>query len=286
VDHSIARAVEVIGLGSQALRRIPTDERRRMRTQALSDAISADLRAGVVPVAVVATAGTTLTGAIDPLMEIADVCAEHGVWMHADGAYGAPAAGVPSLAPLFSGLERSDSLTIDAHKWLGVQKSCSLVMMSRQGPLERAFAHDERYMLHAGVAANSVDHTLEYSRPVRSLKLWLAFRLYGAATLRRWIELTAEHARMLAQALADDPRFELLNDPLLSVVCFRHLGEGDLDEHNLRLARAICDDGRVYLALATVDGKTCLRVCFMNFRTDADHVDELLSVIREIAGVV
>jgi aromatic-L-amino-acid decarboxylase len=284
--HSIARAVEVIGLGSQALRRIPTDERRRMDTEALSAAIAADLRAGVVPVAVVATAGTTLTGAIDPLVEIADVCAEHGVWMHTDGAYGGPAAGVPSLAPLFTGLDRSDSLTIDAHKWLGVQKSCSLVMMSRQGPLERAFAHDERYMLHAGVAANGVDRTLEYSRPVRSLKLWLAFRLYGAATLRRWIEVTVEHARMLAQALAADPRFELLNDPLLSVVCFRHLGDGDLDEHNLRLTRAICDDGRVYLAPATVDGKTCLRVCFMNFRTDVDHIDELLSVIRELAEVV
>jgi aromatic-L-amino-acid/L-tryptophan decarboxylase len=284
--HSVARAVEVIGLGSQALRRIATDERRGMRTQALSDAISADLRAGVVPVAVVATAGTTLTGAIDPLAEIADVCAEHGVWMHTDGAYGGPAAGVPSLAPLFTGLHRSDSLTIDAHKWLGVQKSCSLVMMSRAGPLERAFAHDERYMLHAGVAANGVDRTLEYSRPVRSLKLWLAFRLYGATTIRRWIEVTAEHARVLARALAADPRFELLNDPLLSVVCFRHLAGGDLDEHNLRLARAICDDGRVYLAPATVDGKTCLRVCFMNFRTDADHIQELLSVIRELAGVV
>lgn len=282
--HSIARAVEVIGLGSQALRRIATDERRRMSTQALADAISADLRNGVVPVAAVATAGTTLTGAIDPLSEIADVCAEHGVWMHIDGAYGAPAAGVPSLAPLFTGIERADSLTIDAHKWLGVQKSCSLVMMSRQGPLERAFSHEERYMLHTGVAANGVDRTLEYSRPVRSLKLWLAFRLYGAATFRRWIEVTAEHARMLAKALAADPRFELLNDPLLSVVCFRHIGEGDLDEHNLRLASAIRDDGRVYLAPAIVDGKTCLRVCFMNFRTDADHVDELLSVLRELAA--
>ena len=139
-------------------------------------------------------------------------------------------------------------------------------------------------MLHTGVAANGVDRTLEYSRPVRSLKLWLAFRLYGAATLRRWIEVTAEHARMLAQALAGDPHFELLNDPLLSVVCFRHLAEGDLDAHNLRLAGAIRDDGRVYLAPAIVDGKTCLRVCFMNFRTDADHVEELLSVIQELAA--
>jgi aromatic-L-amino-acid decarboxylase len=159
-------------------------------------------------------------------------------------------------------------------------------MLSRQGPLERAFAHDERYMLHAGVAANGVDRTLEYSRPVRSLKLWLAFRIYGAATLRRWIEVTTVHARTLARTLAADPRFELLDEPHLSVVCFRSLGQGDLDERNLRLARAICADGRVYLAAAVVDRKVCLRVCFMNFRTDAAHIDELFAVVAEIADTL
>ena len=284
--HSIARAVEVIGLGSQALRRIPTDEHRRMRVDVLSDTIAADRLIGVVPVAVVATSGTTLTGAIDPLAEIADVCAEQDVWMHIDGAYGGPAAGVPSLAPLFKGLERADSLTIDAHKWFGVQKSCSVVMLARQGPLQQAFAHDERYMLHAGVAANGVDSTLEYSRPVRSLKLWLAFRIYGAAMLRHWIEMTVTHTRALANALATNPSFELLNEPALSVVCFRHQVEGDIDDHNLRLARAIMEDGRVYLAPAVVDGMTCLRVCLMNFRTDYYHVGELLHVVEELAEKV
>jgi aromatic-L-amino-acid decarboxylase len=284
--HSVARAVEVIGLGRRALRRIPIDPERRMRVDALRAALAADRSAGVVPVAVVATSGTTLTGAIDPLAEIADVCAEHDVWMHVDGAYGGPAAGVPSLAPRFIGIARADSLTIDAHKWLGVQKSCSLVMLTRQGPLESAFAHDERYMLHAGVAANGVDRTLEYSRPVRSLKLWLAFRIYGAEMLRSWIEMTAEHARHLAAALSTNPHFELLNEPSLSVVCFRHLADGNLDEHNLRLARAIMEDGRIYLAPAQVDGMTCLRVCFMNFRTTAEQVGELLRVIEELAATV
>lgn len=282
--HSIARAVEVIGLGSQALRRIPIDRERRMRAEVLRESLAADRDAGVIPVAVVATSGTTLTGAIDPLSAVADICAEFGVWMHVDGAYGGPAAGVPSLAQRFEGMGRADSLTIDAHKWLGVQKSCSLVMLARQGPLEAAFAHDERYMLHAGVAANGVDRTLEYSRPVRSLKLWLAFRIYGAEMLRRWIEMTAEHARALAAGLGANPDFELLNEPSLSVVCFRHRTDGDIDEHNLRLARAIMDDGRVYLAPAQVDGMTCLRVCFMNFRTNAEQVGELLNVIEELAA--
>ena len=284
--HSVARAVEVIGLGSQALRRIPVDDRRRMRVDALAQTLAADVNSGIVPVAVVATAGTTLTGAIDPIAEIADVCGGHGVWLHVDGAYGGPAAGVPSLAPLFSGIDRADSVTIDAHKWLGVQKSCSLVMLSREGPLERAFSHDERYMPHAGVAANGVDRTLEYSRPVRSVKLWLAFKIYGAAMLRRWIEATVEHASVLGRELAADPRFELLAEPQLSVVCFRHLCDGDIDAHNWRLAQAIRDDGRVYLAPAVVDGRACLRVCFMNFRTDAGHVEELLRVVRELGDAL
>ena len=289
--HSVARAVEVIGLGSEALRRIPIDARRRMRIDLLREALVADVAAGVVPVAVVATAGTTLTGAIDPLEGVAGLCAEHGVWMHVDGAYGGPAAGVPSLAPLFAGIERADSLTIDAHKWLGVQKSCSLVLVAHEGQLERAFAHDERYMLHAGMAANGVDRTLEYSRPVRSLKLWLAFRLYGAELMRAWIEQTAAHAQALGAALAARPDFELLAEPSLSVVCFRHLPAGTaspeaLDAHNLHLARAIAADGRVYLAPAQVDGCTCLRACFMNFRTDAAHVGELLSVVEDLANSV
>ncbi len=293
--HSVARAVEVIGLGSEALRRIPIDGRRRLRVDLLRAALAADLAAGVVPVAVVATAGTTLTGAVDPLQEIAEVCAEHGVWLHVDGAYGGPAAGVPGLAPAFAGIERADSLTIDAHKWLGVQKSCSLVLMARPGDLERAFAHDERYMLHAGMAANGVDRTLEYSRPVRSLKLWLAFRLYGSELMRAWIAQTAIHAQTLAEMLAARPDFELLAEPSLSVVCFRHRpdrmagGDGDaspeaLDAHNLSLAQAIIADGRVYLAPAQVDGRTCLRVCFMNFRTDSAQVGELVSVIEELAA--
>jgi aromatic-L-amino-acid decarboxylase len=281
--HSVVRGVEVAGLGSDAVRRIPLDERRRMRPAALDAALEADRRAGIVPVAVVATAGTTLTGAVDPLDAIADVCERHGVWLHVDGAYGVPAAAVPSTAPLFAGLHRADSVTVDAHKWMGVQKSCSLVLLRREGALANAFAHEERYMLHAQDLANPVDSTLEYSRPVRSLKLWLAFRTYGAAAYRTWIERTVGHARDLAARLAADPDFELLHEPQLSTVCFRHLGADDLDAHNLRLAQAVQRDGRVYLAPAELDGRCCLRVCFTNFRTRPEHVAELVRVVEDLA---
>jgi aromatic-L-amino-acid decarboxylase len=286
--HSVVRGVEVAGLGSRAVRRIPLDAQRRMRPDALERALAADHANGVTPVAVVATAGTTLTGAVDPLDAIADVCARHGVWLHVDGAYGVPAAGVPSTAALFEGLHRADSVTVDAHKWMGVQKSCSLVMLRRAGALGSAFAHQERYMLHTQDMANAVDNTLEYSRPVRSLKLWLAFRTYGAAAYREWIERTLGHARDLAATLSEHPAFEVLHEPCLSTVCFRHAptGVADLDAHNRRLADALQQDGRVYLAPALLDGRVCLRVCFTNFRTRSEHVAELVRVVNDVAGRV
>ena len=282
--HSVVRAVEVCGLGSNAVRPIPIDGRRRMRPEALEEALSRDAAAGVVPVAAVATAGTTLTGAVDPLDVVADVCARHDVWLHVDGAYGLPGAAAPSAAPLFAGLERADSATIDAHKWLGVQKSCSAVLLREAGRLQAAFGHEERYMLHEGDIANPVDRTLEYSRPFRSLRLWMAFRVYGAARFRVWIERTLANARLLTESLRNSPEFELLNDPMLSTVCFRHVPPGvqDTDEHNVNLAREMQRDGRIFLAPASVDGRACLRVCFVNFRTTPDEVAYVLEVSEEI----
>jgi len=288
--HSVIRAVETAGLGADAVRRIPLDGARRMRVEELDAAIASDRAAGVVPVAVIATAGTTLTGAVDPLDAIADVCAEHGVWLHVDGAYGLPAAAVESAAPLFAGLDRVDSATIDAHKWLGVQKSCSVVLMREPGRLRAAFGHEERYMLHEGDVANPVDQTLEYSRPLNSLRLWMAFRVHGADQYRAWIERTLGHARHLAAAIRTRPDFELLHEPTLSTVCFRHtppgLAPADLDHHNVALARALQSDGRVYLAPAIVDGAACLRVSFVNFRTTTEAVSDVLAVARELGAVL
>ena len=282
--HSVVRAVEAAGLGRRSMRLLPLDERRRLRAEDLDAAIRRDLEDGAVPVCAVATGGTTLTGSVDPIGAMADVCAEHGVWLHVDGAYGLPAAATETARGLFAGIDRADSATIDAHKWLGVQKSCSVVLLRSGGALEAAFGHEERYMLHDADTPNPVDRTLEYSRPFRSLKLWLAFRVHGAAQMRTWIERTLEHARLLADLVRDADDFELLNDPALSTVCFRHVPEGvaDLDRHNVELAWAMQRDGRVFLAPAEVDDHACLRACFVNFRTHADEVEQVVEVAREV----
>jgi aromatic-L-amino-acid/L-tryptophan decarboxylase len=282
--HSVVRAVETCGLGSAAIRRIPIDGARRMRVDALDEALERDVAAGIAPVAVVATTGTTLTGAVDPVDPIADVCEGHGVWLHLDGAYGLPAAAAPTAAPLFAGVERADSATIDAHKWLGLQKSCSVVLMREAGPLRAAFGHEERYMLHEGDVPNPVDRTLEYSRPLRSLRLWMAFRVHGAAQFRAWIESTLANARRLTELVRAAPDFELLHDPMLSTVCFRHVPSGvaDVDAHNVALARAMMRDGRIFIAPAAVDGRACLRACFVNYRTTVDEVPLVLEVAAEL----
>ena len=281
--HSVTRAAEAAGIGSRWVRLLGLDDRRRILTDQLDEAIGADREQGIVPIAVVANGGTTLTGAVDDLDAVGAVCERHGVWMHLDGAYGLPAAATETAAPLFAGVDRADSVSLDAHKWLGLQKSCSVILLRDAGRLEATFGHEEAYIRRDAVP-NAVERTLEYSRPLRSLKLWLAFRTYGAGAFRDWIEATLERARELTRLVSEDSEFELACERTLSTVCFRHAPPGitDPDRHNRELAAAVQEDGRVYLAPALVDGRHCLRACFVNFRTRAEDVPYVLDVIREL----
>jgi aromatic-L-amino-acid/L-tryptophan decarboxylase len=272
-------------MGSANLRAAVIDGLRRMQPAALADAIAADVAGGITPVAVVATAGTTLTGAIDPLDAIADVCASHNVWLHVDGAYGLPAATAGSRAPMFDGLARADSCSIDAHKWLYLPKACGVVLVRDEEALAEAFAHEQGYLPHQQHELHAADITLEYSRPFRALKLWLAFRAHGAAQFRDAIERNLAEADLLyarAQATQD---FEVLEaPPQLSIVPIRHVpsAAADLNAHNQALAAALQSDGRVYLSSALIDDQVWLRPCFVNFRTTEDDVVALLDVAREL----
>ncbi len=285
VHYSITRAVELLGIGSQNLRSIPIDERRRMRPDALADAIDRDNELGITPIAVVATGGTTLTGAIDPIADLADVCSERGVWLHVDGAYGLPAAAVPSRRELFRGIERADSASLDAHKWLYLPKACGVVLVRRSEDLTAAFAHEQGYLPHQRHELHAVDITLEYSRPFRALKLWLAFRAHGAGAFREAIAQNLAEAELLYDTVVAEPDFEVLGPPpQLSIVPFRHVPPGveDVNAHTDRLAKALQVDGRVYLASALIDDAVWLRPCFVNFRTTEEDVMALVDVVREL----
>lgn len=285
VHYSVTRAVELLGIGSDHLRAIAVDGLRRMRPDALDAAIAGDRASGITPIAVIATAGTTLTGAVDPLGDVGEVCRRHDVWLHVDGAYGLPAASVTSRASLFAGLDRADSCSIDAHKWLYLPKACGVVLVRDAHALAGAFAHEQGYLPHQRHELHAADITLEYSRPFRALKLWLAFRVHGAAQFREAIERNLAEAELLYRHAQTTEDFEVMEaPPQLSVVPLRHAppGVGDVNAHNQALAEAIQADGRVYLASALIDGEVWLRPCFVNFRTTEDDVLALLEVAREL----
>jgi aromatic-L-amino-acid decarboxylase len=284
VHYSITRAIEMLGIGSSNLRAIPLDEQRRLIPEALAEAVDRDRADGVTPIAVVATAGTTLTGAIDPLDAIADVCEERDVWMHIDGAYGLPAASV--RPELFRGLDRASSVSVDAHKWLYLPKACGIVLVRRQEDLADAFAHEQGYLPHQQHELHAVDITFEYSRPFRALKLWLAMRAHGAQAFRDSIERNLSEARLLYDQIGMHDDLQALGPPQLSIVPFRHVPSGvdDLNAHNQRLADALQADGRVWIASALIDGDVWLRPCFVNFRTTEEDVLALMDVTLELGA--
>jgi aromatic-L-amino-acid/L-tryptophan decarboxylase len=285
--HSIRRTAELLGIGGDGVRALPIDDRRRLQPEAVAEAIRGDRRAGVVPVAVVATAGTTLTGAVDPIDDLADIAATAGVWLHVDGAYGAPAASVPALESVFAGLERADSVSLDAHKWLFVPKACGLLLTRDRADMEAAFAHVEDYFPHERGQPHAADVTLEYSRPFRALKVWLAFRVHGADALRAAIEDNVRIARGLWEELRDAADMApLAEPPVLSIVPYRPLPAGlsraAANRRVVELARALQDDGRVWVASATIDGDVYLRPCVVNYRTSAADASALIEVTRDV----
>jgi len=283
--YSVRRGIELLGIGSHNLRSVPIDNERRLSPAALRDMITSDIASGLTPIAVVATGGTTLIGAVDPINAIADVCEEFGVWLHIDGAYGLPAAATPERASAFAGLDRADSISIDAHKWMYVPKACSAVMVRDRNSLVSVFSHEEAYIPHDGAVLNAVDYTLEYSRPLRALKLWLAFMVHGADEFRAAISQNLQQAQMLYDLADASSHLEVMPiRPLLSIVPLRAVPSHvpDLNAFNAALCDAIQADGRVYLSQAVIDGEVWLRPCFTNFRTTRDDVHVTFAVIVEL----
>jgi glutamate/tyrosine decarboxylase-like PLP-dependent enzyme len=284
------RAADILGIGSHALRQIEVDDGWRMRPDALAGAIERDLAAGVVPAAVIATAGTTATGAIDPLPAIAELCERHGAHLHVDACYGGPAALSAELRPLLAGIERADSIAVDAHKWLYTPLLGGCVLVRERRWLAASFATDATYIwLHEDLRVG-VDlgmHGPDFSRGFAALRIWLSLLAHGRAAYGRRIAHDAALAGYLGELVEDHPDFELMCPVSLSICCFRYAPErlrGDdeaLDRLNERIMTAVMGDGRVYCSNAVLNGRFCLRACIVNFRTEAEHLELLLEVAAE-----
>lgn len=283
---SIAKAAALLGLGYDGVRLISVDEDFRMLPDELRRAIRADHAAKKIPIAVVASAGTTATGSIDPMNEIAEICKEFGLWMHVDGAYGA--LGSLAIPEAFRSMEKADSLSLDPHKWLYQPTGCGCLLYRDPADARRAFSHSGDYA--RALSDDPIEgfaffeESIELSRPVRALKLWLSLRYYGLNAFKDSIREDLELARKLAAAIDAEPRLERLAPVPLSAVCFRYIGASghvvrDLDTLNRAILTRVIHRGRVYISNATIRGRFALRACIVNHRTTENDV---LSVVTEV----
>ncbi len=288
---TIDRAADMLGLGTEAVRHIAVDDGLRIRSDALAEAIRADLGAGIRPAAIVGTAGTTGTGAIDPLPELAEIAAEHRLWFHVDAAYGGALGLSDELRPLLKGIERADSITLDPHKWLSTPLGSGCILVRDVQTLADSFGVYASYVHEDEEVDRGINLGFmgpQFSRGFDALKVWVSLLAHGRTAYARRIAHDIELTRYLAKRVEERPEFELVASGL-SICCFRYRPSGvDDDEYldrlNERLMTELQLDGRVYPSNAIVNGRFCLRTCIVNFRTEADDLDRLLDLSAELGA--
>jgi aromatic-L-amino-acid/L-tryptophan decarboxylase len=283
---TIDRAADVLGLGEAAVRKVAVDDDLRMRVDDLERLLARDVADGVTPAAIVGTAGTTGTGSIDPLADLARVAARVGAWFHVDAAYGGAAAVTDSLRPLLAGIELADSITFDAHKWLYAPVTTAFILvrdartLSTSFSAHAAYVEQERDVVERG--ADMGMEGLQLSRSFSALRVWVALLAHGRAALAARIEHDVELTNWLARRVEETPGLELACRPSLSICCFRYVPEGVsdqeyLDRLNMRIMTAVQADGEVFPSNAEVHGRTAIRSCIVTYRTEAHHLETLLA---------
>jgi aromatic-L-amino-acid/L-tryptophan decarboxylase len=280
---SVAKAIRVIGCQPDQVRIIPSDADLRMEVSAVRSALQRDRAAGRIPLAVVASAGTTSTGAIDPLAELADLAREAGAWFHVDAAYGGFSVLTARGKQLLRGIENADSITLDPHKWLyqPFETGCLLVRDARL--LERTFSTRAAYLQDTelqGAEVNFGERGIQLTRTARALKVWLSIQCFGVAAFRDTIDRCLDLALFAEQYIRASPRLELLRAASLGIVCFRRAEAGAtperLDALNNDLVMRLGQSGLALISSTRVDGAYALRLCILNHRTGQEDVEKVL----------
>ena len=278
-DH---KALRTLGLGSGCVRPVPIDAEYRMRVEPLVEAIERDRAAGVAPAIVIAQAGSVNTGASDPLAEIADVCERYGLWLHVDGAFGAFFRLCERTAPLVRGMERADSLTVDAHKWLNVPNGVGFALLRDAELHAETFGGSAGY-LTPGAGANLHELGIEASRSWRGASVWAALKQLGRDGVGELVTRCCDLARELAEAVEEQPRLELAAPAPSNIVCFRYVRDGiDAEQVNREIQARVAAGGVVFHTGAVLGGRFCQRAAFSSWRTTSDDVRAL---VREVVGV-
>jgi aromatic-L-amino-acid/L-tryptophan decarboxylase len=282
---SVAKAAGMLGLGESNVRHVRTDERMHIDLADLERQVAEDRAAGRIPFCVVANAGTTATGAVDPLGDLADFARRHNLWLHVDACYGGFAALAPSARHLFDRIGEADSVALDPHKWLYLPVGCGCVLYKDPVAARAAFSHEADYTRAIGLERDEAfafwDYGPELSRPFRALDLWLLIKFAGARRLAEAVEQNLACARRFACLVEASTDFEMLAPVELSVFCFRYKPVSDAEHERLlvRLQRA----GSTYLSNATVHGRFALRGCVLNYRTTEQDMERVLDDVRSVA---
>jgi glutamate/tyrosine decarboxylase-like PLP-dependent enzyme len=285
--YSIRKAAGMLGMGEENVRTVKTGEGLRMNVADLERLVCADLAAGHLPLCVVANLGTTASGAVDPLAEVAEVARRLGLWLHVDAAYGGFAALAPSGRRFFEHIGEADSVTLDPHKWLYLPVGCGCVLFRDPATARAAFSQDAEYTRVIGLERDEAfafwDYGPELSRPFRALDLWLLLKYAGARRLGQAIERNMACAKRFEKLVCGSADFEMLAPVELSVFCFRHAPPGfagDLDALNERILVNLQRGGGSYLSNARIGGKFALRGCVLNYRTTERDMEILLDDVR------
>jgi aromatic-L-amino-acid decarboxylase len=301
--HTIQRSCGVLGLGRHSINLISCNSAGRMKPKALEQALAADRAKGRVPIAVVGNAGTTNTGAIDPLQALGEIAAEHAIWFHVDGAYGLPGILDEQVSHLFRGLELADSAIVDPHKWLGASVGVAATFVRDRQLLYRAFTQEPADYLEGAVeqedpALSSFQHSLddfgipyfdfgvELSSPCRGVVVWALIREIGVEGMRQRVKRHNAMARHIAAFARRHPNLEVLAEPTLSICCFRYVSPdiADLDHLNKRLHRRLIRENEYMPSTTRVQGQLALRPCYVGARADQAQVDGLLEAVLRIGG--
>jgi selenocysteine lyase/cysteine desulfurase len=272
---SIARAARLLGFGPDQVRVLPAGSDRRLSPDTVASAIDADTRAGRRPLFVAAAAGTTNTGAVDPLAELAAVCRERGVWLHVDGAYGGFAALTERGRVAMRGIEEADSVTLDPHKWLYQPFECGSLLVRDGQLLQRAFRIAPDYLkdtLLEHEEVNFADRGLQLSRASRAIKVWLSVSFFGADKFRQAIDTTLDLTELAESIVRGAPSLELLSPASLGIICFRRR-----DADNAALVAEWERSGRGLVSSTRLRGEYAIRLCVMNHTSTEHHVREVLA---------
>lgn len=284
---SMRKACRLLGIRDDHVRLLDVDERRRMSVDDLSSEVRADRDRGLHPAAVCASAGTANTGAVDPLVEIAEVCRSEGLWYHIDGAYGAPAALTPSYRWMSEAFSLADSLSLDPHKWLFAPADVGCVLVRDEGAARAAFAFESEYTTVSQTESVEryafFDHGLEMSRRFRGLKVWSILKTRGVDKLRSAIQHDIDLRKYLDARIEEAGELEHMGSEL-SIVCFRYVPQEDCSEEalaeiNRSIVTSLVRDGRFYLSPTELDGRFALRVCIVNFRTTETDLNALVAEV-------